>query len=257
MADEMRPYRRSEFNRALIVNALTQPFNVVLLALIVIAGLLLNALLPLLAVGLVVYGIAAARTYLDEDEANKVLERERQKRRTALEAGRLDPGTLSGPIAGLLTEGRRREARIRDAINRAELPYEEVSREVDRFIRAMEDGGRRAQLLYEALAETPPSGVERRLDEVRGDRSKAELTTALESQLAVLRRMERQLQRFYDEMERVLVELDTVRGSLVSVSASSEATNQERLAGDVRSLREEVGAVAAGMSEAYEGAEPA
>jgi hypothetical protein len=257
MAEEMRPYRRSEFNRALIANALTQPFNVVLLALIVIAGLLLNALLPLLAVGLVVYGIAAARTYFDEDEANKVLERQRQKRRSALDAGRLDPGTLSGPIAGLLTECRRREARIRDAINRAELPYEEVSREVDRFIRAMEDGGRRAQLLYEALAETPPSGVERRLDEVRGDPSKAELTAALESQLAVLRRMERQLQRFYDEMERVLVELDTVRGNLVSVSASSEAANQERLAGDVRSLREEVGAVAAGMSEAYEGTGPA
>jgi hypothetical protein len=54
-------------------------------------------------------------------------------------------------------------------------------------------------------------------------------------------------------MERVLVELDTVRGNLVSVSASTEAANQQRLAGDVRALREEVGAVAAGMSEAYEG----
>jgi GTP1/Obg family GTP-binding protein len=64
--------------------------------------------------------------------------------------------------------------------------------------------------------------------------------------------MEVQLQRFYDEMERVLVELDTVHGNLVSVSASTEAVNQERLAGEVRALREEVGAVAAGMSEAYE-----
>jgi hypothetical protein len=68
----------------------------------------------------------------------------------------------------------------------------------------------------------------------------------------VLRRMEAQLQRFYDEMERVLVELDTVRGNLVSASASTERANQERLAGEVRTLREEVGAVAAGMSEAYE-----
>ena len=76
--------------------------------------------------------------------------------------------------------------------------------------------------------------MEGRLAEVQGDPSKAELTTALEAQLAVLRRMEAQLQRFYDEMERVLVELDTVRGNLVSVSASSEAANQERLAGEVR-----------------------
>ena len=252
MPGEMRPYSKSEYNRALIVNALTQPFNVCLLAGIVIAGLLLDLLLPLLIVGIVVYGIAAARTYFDEDEANKVLERERKERRERLEEGRLDPRGLAPPIAGLMNEGRRREQRIREAIDRADLPYDEVSQEVDRFIPAMEDGARRAQLLYEALAESPPAAVEQRLAQVRGDESRAELTAALESQLAVLRRMEGQLQRFYDEMERILVELDTVRGNLVSVSASTERVNQERLAGDVRALREEVGAVAAGMSEAYE-----
>ena len=87
---------------------------------------------------------------------------------------------------------------------------------------------------------------------MQGDPSKAELTAALRDQVAVQRRMEAQLQRFYDEMERILVELDTVRGNLVSVSASTERANQEQLAGEVRALREEVGAVAAGMSEAYE-----
>jgi chromosome segregation ATPase len=249
---ERRPYSRSEFNRALIANALTQPFNVVLLAIVLIAGLLLDAFLPVLAVGLVLYGIAAARTYFDDEEANKVLTRERERRRAALDAGRLDPSALAEPIAELLGAARQREARIRDAIDRAQLPYEEVSAEVDRFIRAMEDGARRAELLWEALSETSPAWVEQRLEQVKADPSKAELTGALENQLEVLRRMEGQLQRFYDEMERILVELDTVRGNLVSVSASTEAANQERLAGEVRALREEVGAVAAGMSEAYE-----
>ena len=252
MTESGRPYSRSEYNRALIANALTQPFNVVLLALVLIAGLVLGAFLPLLAVGLVVYGIAAARTYFDQDEANKVLERERVKRRAKLEAGRLDPRVLAEPVGRLLSAAHQREARIRDAIERAELPYEEVSAEVDRFLRAMEDGARRAQLLYEALSETPPAWVEQRLAQVRPDPAKAELAAALETQLGVLRKMEVQLQRFYDEMERVLVELDTVRGNLVSVSASTERANQERLAGEVRALREEVGAVAAGMSEAYE-----
>jgi chromosome segregation ATPase len=248
----MRPYSRGEYNRALILNALTSPFNVVLLAVIVILGLVLGLVVPLTVVGVVVYAIAAARTYLDEDEATKVLERQRARRRKSLDAGRIDPGTLAEPIGRLLAAGRQREQRIRDAIDRAELPYTEVSAEVDRFIGAMQDGARRAQLLYEALSESPPAAVERRLAEVRGDPSRAELTAALESQLAVLRRMEAQLQRFYDEMERILVELDTVRGNLVSVSASTEAANQQRLAGDVRALREEVGAVADGMSEAYE-----
>ena len=67
--------------------------------------------------------------------------------------------------------------------------------------------------------------------------------------------MEVQLQRFYDEMERIVVELDTVRGNLVSVSASTDAAAQKELASEVRSLRERMGAVADGIGEAYE--EPA
>jgi chromosome segregation ATPase len=248
----MRPYSRGEFNQALIANALLSPFNIVLLALMLVAGLLLDVFVFVLPVALVVYGIAAARTYFDEDEANKVLERERAKRRKSIERGRLNPVALAAPIRTLLEGALARERAIRDAISRAELPYEEVSDEVDSFIRTIEDSARRAELLYEALSESPPQAVQQRLDQVRGDPSKAELTQALESQLSVLGRMESQLQRFYDEMERILVELDTVRGNLVSVSASTDSANQERVAADVRGLREEVGAVAEGMSEAYE-----
>jgi chromosome segregation ATPase len=248
----MQPYSRGEFNRALITNALLSPFNVVLLALVLVAGLLLDVFVFILPVALVVYGIAAARTYFDEDEASKVLEREKAQRRTTIEKGRLNPVALAPPIRGLLEGALARERAIRDAISRAELPYEEVSDEVDSFIRAIEESARRAELLYEALSESPPPAVKQRLDQVRGDPSKAELTQALESQLAVLGRMEAQLERFYDEMERILVELDTVRGNLVSVSASTDSANQQRVAADVRGLREEVGAVAEGMSEAYE-----
>jgi hypothetical protein len=54
----------------------------------------------------------------------------------------------------------------------------------------------------------------------------------------------------------MLVELETVRANLVSVSASTEAANQTRLASDVRGLREELSTVAAGMSEVYEEPSP-
>jgi chromosome segregation ATPase len=252
MADEMRPYSRAEYNRALVANALTSPFNVAILAAMLIAGLALHVFAILAPIALVVYGIAAARTYFDEDVANKVLTRERASRRKDLEAGRPDPRNLAPPIRQLVEAGHQREDRIRDAIERAELPYTEVSDEVDRFVRAMESTAARAELLYEALAETPPERVEQRLRQVRGDPSKAELAEALERQHEVLVKMQGQLQRFYTELERVLVELDTVRGNLVSASASTEAANQQRLAADVRGLREEVGALADGLSEAYE-----
>ena len=58
-----------------------------------------------------------------------------------------------------------RERRIGDAISRADLPYEEVSQEIDRFVSAMDSTAQRAQLLWEALADTPPERVETRLRE--------------------------------------------------------------------------------------------
>ena len=255
MAEE-RPYSRSEFNRALVANALLDPFAIVLLAVVAVAGILLGAAGILVPVGLVLYAAAAARTYFDEEVANRVLERERAKRCEGLESGegRVDPATLAPPIGGLLHGALQRQARIREAVEGAQLPYAEVLDEVDRFVRAMEGTARRAQLLFDALAETPPAGVEARLAELTqaNDPARAELVAALTNQLKVQHRMEGQLQAFYDEMEKILVELDTVRGNLVSVSASTDAANQQQLAADVRGLREEVGALADGMSEAYE-----
>jgi hypothetical protein len=112
----------------------------------------------------------------------------------------------------------------------------------------MEGTARRAQLLWEALEETPVADVRRRL---KGAADKPELREALTSQLAVMERMAVQLQRYYDEMDRMTVELDTIRGNLVSVSASTEADSQRRLADEVRSMRDDLGAVAAGIDEAY------
>jgi hypothetical protein len=127
-----------------------------------------------------------------------------------------------------------------------------VAAEVDGFVAAMEGTARRAQLLHEALADTPPDRVAARLRQVQGDPEKAQLAEALSTQLETLQRMERQLDRFYGELERILVELDTVRSQLVSMSASTETAQQDRLAGEVRELRERMGAVAEGMAAAYE-----
>jgi len=87
--------------------------------------------------------------------------------------------------------------------------------------------------------------------EQANDPARAALVEALRSQLGVLRRCERQLQAFYDQMEQILVELDTIRGNLVSASASTDSASQKQLADDVRGLREEVGALADGHEEAY------
>jgi len=185
----------------------------------------------------------------------EVLERERSKRRQRLESGKPDRdlSEFSPRIGDLMARALEKDARIRAAIDRAELPYHEASEEVDRFLATMWQTAARAELLCEGLRDAPPEAVARRLQEVKraGDPSKVDLIEALSQQLAVQQKMERQLLRFYDQMEQMLVELDTVRGHLITVSASTEADNQERLADEVRDLREEMGAVAEGMAAAY------
>ena len=253
-----KPYSRGEYNRALVLNALLDPFNVVLLAGVLIAGIAFGVLSVLGPAGAVLYLAGAARTYFDSDVADKVLARERGERTSALPpAGRrLDEATLTPGIAKLVHTAREREARIRQAIEAAELPYDDIQGEVDRFVLALEDTARRAQSLADALRDTPIDGVARRLAEVKGDPAKAALAEALTTQLATLERMKAQLLRFGDEMERILIELDTIRGQIVSVSASAGAAKGAELAGEVRSLREQMGAVADGMAEAYEAQTP-
>ena len=259
-ADVDKPYSREDFAGALAANAAAKPFNLALAVGTIGAAMLAGAQFPIaLLVGLLIYAIAAARTFFDDDEATAVLARERGERSKAVERGRvrLDAATLAPDVRYHLLAARRIEAKIRDAIERAELPYTEVSTEVDALVTLMEHSASRAQLLYEALAESPPNVVKQRLVQLEGS-GKTELIDALQHQHSVQRKMQAQLQRFYDEMERMVVELDTIRGSLVSVSASTDAGNQQRIAGDVRSLRDELGAIASGMSEAFdETAEPA
>ena len=157
---------------------------------------------------------------------------------------------LAPPIARHVDAAQRTQARIEAAVQRAELPYTAVSHEVGSLVAELQRSALRAQLLYEALADTPVAAVEQRLASV-GELEQPELSLALREQLIAQRRMQEQLQRYDGEMERMVVELDTIRANLVSTAASGDAQNQERLAERVRSLRDEMSAVSEGMDAGY------
>ena len=142
-------------------------------------------------------------------------------------------------------------SRIREAIQRAQLPYAEVSREVDSLLSVMGRSADRAQMLHEALAEKPVAAVEARLGEVALS-DKTELINALQEQLEVQRRLDTQLGAFHDEMERIVIELETIRSSLLNVSASTDVSVQQELASQVTTLRDEMSSVASGMSAAFD-----
>ena len=126
-----KPYSREQYAGALVANAVAKPFNVALgVATIAAATFATSApFIVALFVGLVIYAIAAARTFFDDDEAQAVLARERDEHGRELAAGRVrtDLQTLAPDVRHHLLAARRCEAKIRDAIERAELPYTEVS----------------------------------------------------------------------------------------------------------------------------------
>jgi Protein kinase domain len=233
--------------RALIVQALRDPFSLVIAVAIMLAGLLLGD--PLFAVpfALALYAAGALRAYLDEDVRAAVAASVGPAPAEAVD------GSVSDEIQRLLLSAGRIHTRIETAIARADLPYAEVSSEVERLLATIHAAAGRAQLLHDGLADAPPDAVAARLEAVRaqGDPAKAGLVEALTSQLAVQRRMETQLQGFYEGMERTLIELDTVRGNLISVAAVPMADNQSLVAGEVREMRDDMGAVAEGIAAAY------
>ena len=252
-----RPPTRAELNRLLVVNALTKPVpNVVVPAAVAVIGIAFG--IPLIGIGVAVLAwvALAATTYFDGDEAERVAGAQRARRRAKVEkrSPRLNPATLSLPVREHLMEVLEQEQRIREAIERAELPFEEVSGEVDGFVRVAERTASRAELLFEYLDDQDPARTSARLEQVKaqvaaGDSSKAPLVEALTAQKRALDLAREKLDDFFTEMERVSIELGNIRGQLLSVSAATESASQRELAAGVRDLREQIGAVAEGMSE--------
>lgn len=255
MAEARPRYGRREHARALVTNAATSPLAIVLFVAVLAAGVVAGASLLLsFAFATAVYAIAAVRTLFDEDVAERVL---RQGQGGSLPAarvgaGEIPPARLAPEIRAEIEAVRERERRISKAIESADLPYEEVGSEVDSFVAEAERSARSAQLLYEGLADMPVADVRRRLKEAAKDPAQAELAEALREQLGVAERIESQLAEYHAQMERLCVELDTVRAHLLSTSVTADSANQRQLAAQVRGLREEMGAVASGIEQAYD-----
>jgi len=240
--------------RALAVNAATTPSAVVTGAGVAVAGLVLGVpwLLPLAAV---VYVALAALTFFDADEADKVAAKLRPAGgASAVGVGRLDPGTLAPRIGRWLESARLEERRIREAIGESELDLVDLSREVDGLVVALDVIAGRAQRLADYGRTTDRRDVLARRDRAAaevaaGDATSAPLVEALEQQLATFARMEKQLNRFDVEMEHVVTTLQLLRGQVVEMGVETAGLGEEKLAERARSLREQVGAASAAMSE--------
>ena len=251
------PTTRKGLARALFVNAATKPINVGVAAAVLAAAFFLDAAVLLVPVAALVYAGMVAVTFFDPREAERV-----GKQTYAVARGRpkeLDVGALSPEVARPLKEARSEQRLIEQAIGQAKLPFADVSAEVESLMRELEKLATRAQVVWDYLASIDEGELRARLrelgrrvsDDPQVAESREQAAAAIEDQLRIQEQLGRQLERFGAQMEHLVATLGAIRGQIVRMSVTEEASVQEDVARDVRRLREEVGAVAEGMTEAY------
>jgi hypothetical protein len=245
-----REVTRRRLRRELAVNAATKPVNVTVPAAVAVGAFVLGA--PwLLAVAAVLYVVLAVMTFFDEGEAERVGRAASARARGALPSA----VKLDADIRAQLEAARRQEGRIAATAEHADLPFAEVREEAARLVAAVEDTAVRAQRLRDELDAQDRPRLQARLRQLEAgppDPERAATARAVREQCAVLDELERRLEGYRAEMERVNASLGAVHGRLVQAAVASDEARGRELAGDVRDLRERVETLTQTMAEALQ-----
>jgi hypothetical protein len=244
---------RSDLRRALAVNAVTRPVNVLVPAAVVVAALLLGV--PwLIAVAVAVFASLAAITFFDENEAARVGDRVYAARRTRV----VEPpptAPLTPEIAARLDAARAAQADIEEAIADAELPAVAIRDEVAELVAALAPTAARADRVADYLAGHPAAEVERRIAQLGrtagGDPTRARTVAALEDQLVAIARLRAQYGQLMGQIDHVVASLEALHAEVVTLGAAEDEWHQRNVVGQVRALRDGVNVLSGGMEEAY------
>jgi hypothetical protein len=256
---ERLPVTRRVLAREIVLAAAKRPLNVGVALAVLVAAIALSTVW-LLPVALLVYASMVVATSLDAERAAVVGEKTYARARTR----GLPPADplpfLAAPVTEKVELARTEERRIRKAIAETHVPLVDVSTEVERLMKALEQLARHADLVYGYLSEQDESSVRARLERLQAATSEdasvananAQAIAALEEQLAARAQLERQLSRFDAQMEHLAATLGAIHAQIVRMSVEEEAGEQRRVAEQVRDLRREVGAAADALQEAYD-----
>jgi hypothetical protein len=252
---------RDTLRRQLMLNAARKPLAIGVGLAVAVAALALGAAW-LLPVAVVIYVALAASTFFDGNEAERVGQRVYARARTgpdaSLRAPRALPEGLTPELVTLLERARAEERRILETIAGSELPFEQISAEVEGLAAEMERIAGRAQSVSVFLEAHDPDELRRRLlDLLAADQSdgaaaeaRERAAAAVQDQLRVGEALESELQRFRAEMEHLIASLGVIHGQLVRISVSYDPQLQEDVAREVRDLRTRVSTMADGLRAA-------
>lgn len=248
-----REVTRRDLQRALVVNAATKPVTILVAAGVAVAGFLLGAVW-LIAVAALVYVVLAALTFFDAAEAERVGDRVYGRARVAGgDAKPLKAGDLAPPIRAQVERARREARTVGQTIAGSSLSFAEVGGEIDGLVRAIETIAGRAQRVWTYLAAQDVPALDRRLAELSAADSGVHSSTlaALRDQRTALEELRMVLHRSLAQMEEVNAQMGGINARLIRMAVAEEEAGEHALAVDVRALREQVEASAAGLEAAY------
>jgi hypothetical protein len=227
------PDTREDLRRALVVNALTKPLNVLVPALVVVAGSLLGAGW-LVAVALLCWLGLAVVTFFDEDEAGRVGHRRRATARAARRPATSAAEPRTPAIAQRVRQAHAAADSVREAVRESELPLDDVTGEVDALVAMIEANAARADRMHRFLAEHPLPAA------------------APEAQRLAVGRLEERHRELLGEIDRAASALDTVHAEVLAAEGLDELGARQALAGRVAELQTKVRIVSDGLDEAFE-----
>ncbi len=237
---------RRELRRALVLNALAHPVNVLVPAAVLVAAALLGALW-LAPVALVCWLVLAGVTFFDEREAERVGERVRSGRRRRGRT-RADPADFSLEIGARVKAANSAGASIHAAIEASRSPLGDVAGEVDELLAAMHADAVRAERIQAFLAAESLTAVRRRI----ARETREPVRTALEAKLSALERLQQRLDGLLGEMDHVVATLQTVQAEILASDDLEQAVlEQGALASQISELRVKVEVMSAGLEETF------
>jgi hypothetical protein len=221
-----RSSKRAELQRALVVNALIHPVNVLVPAGVVVAGVLIGAAW-LAIVAVVCWLVLSGVTFFDEREAQRVGERLREAGEPPPPRARADPATLAPAIRRRVRAATAACAGIRSAIAASHAPLADLEQEIEALLAAIHADAIRAQRIHAFLAQEPAA------------------------EPAALTRLSERLDALLAEMDRVVATLQTVQAEILA--ADGIELEQRGLVTQVSELRAKVRIMSTGLEETYAG----
>jgi hypothetical protein len=239
------PARAGAIDRkALVGRALRDPFALVVLAVVLVAGLMMGAILPVVPVALVLYAASVTLAYRDKDRQQGVTA-------TAASAAAPPPPRAASSIDAMIEQALEKQALVLEDLDKTEGMPAEVARELDALEGTVRRTAEQARVVEGDLKDLAAGAAAQRheLLEATQDSSNERLRVALQRRLDVQGKLEDQMRRYFTEMQEVLAELDSMRADLTTPHEEEGAAHAERLAAEVRDLRKELGDVGDDLAE--------